>query len=518
MADCSTNPPFNCPSPSNWAECRPWDLANGGDNCFIESQLSQAVEVAGAKINVHKLLGVHEQTKLLDLTGNGTPISNGSHPSHPASNAFTKFDTYWESSQSGADVISKSFIGYDFGNVKLPSGRERYAVPAAIRYNIATLAIKQGDKAENRVTKARVERSDNGTEWYGVAIVNLPDNSNLNTVSFKQSVPSRFWRLRPLQFAGSTCVSWVVKALEFHEYAETEAGNIQDRILFENRDRDYMESTIELKGYYEIQAPMTFLTRFAMGINTTTYQIRIPFSTAVARLNRPIIIGDILELPSETQYSRDMVPIKRYLEVSDVTWDSTTYTPGWLPLMLLVTASPAIASQETQDIFGDLKKNIDNMGLFDKDDGNEVKYQDFAAISHTIRNDAASAVPQLGSEGSNTVREFTPEEIAEAAPIGNLNKLNFNRNQLYVEDAIPQNGADYTEGPDFPPNPIDLQYHRVTYEGAAKDVPARLYRYSVAKGQWVYLETDRRSEFNATKPIMQEYLRSQTAKPAKDIK
>ena len=493
-------------------------MTESKDGCFIENQLIQAVDIAGAKINVHKLLGVHEQTNLLDVIGLGKPISGGSHPSHPSTNAYDTFDTKWISSQHGDDVIARAFIGYDFGNVKIPNGRERYGIPAAVRYNISTIRIKQSDIAAERVTKVRVERSDNGTEWYGVAVINLPDNANLNTISFKQSTPSKFWRLRPLSFAGAGCDSWAVKALEMHEYVATHLNNIEDLVLFENRNRDYLTTPITIKGYYGLLSPVTALTLFGGGIGATVYQIKIPFASCVASLGRPIVIGDIFELPSETQYNASLQPIKRYLDVTDVTWDADTYTPNWQPLMLLITAKPSMASQETQDIFGDLTKAVDSSGLFNNDDGNAEKYQDFSSISHTIKNESLTEVPELGSEGSNTIREFTPEEVVAAKPIANLNKLNFERNQLYVEDAIPQNGASYTEGPEFPTSPTNLDYHRVTYEGAAKDVPARLYRFSTVKGRWVYLETDRREQFNATSPTLQEYLSSPTAKPSRIIK
>ena len=518
MAKCDTIRSPNCPSPSNWANCRPWDLTSGGDTCFIENQLIQAVQIAGANINIYKLLGVHEQGMLLDVTGMGNPISSGDHPSHPASNAFDVYSTYWTSKLHGAALLSKGYLGYDFGVVKLPSGRRRYAVPADVRYNISTVRIKQSDNAVERVTKARVERSDDGTNWYGVSIITLPNTSKLETIVFKQTTPSRYWRLRPVIFSGSGCDSWSIQALEMHEYDTTTLNNIQDQILFENRDRDYDQTPRLIKGYYDLISPFTLMMRTGLSISSNTYQIKIPFATCVALLNRPIIIGDILELPSEVQYTPSLEPVKRYIQVSDVTWDSTTYAPGWAPLMLLITASPAFASQETRDVFGDLAKHVDSSGLFDNDDGNSKMYQDYSAITHTISNHALTEVPELGSEGSNVIREFTPEEITLAAPFGNLKKLNFERNQLYVEDALPQNGADFTEGVSFPSTPANLDYHRLTYEGASADVPPRLYRYSAVKANWIYLETDRRAQYNSTKPTLQEYLLSSTKKPSREIK
>ena len=61
-------------------------------------------------------------------------------------------------------------------------------------------------------------------------------------------------------------------------------------------------------------------------------------------------------------------------------------------------------------------------------------------------------------------------------------------------------------GDTFPLSPTDGDYHRLTYSGLAEDVPDRLYRYSLTKGRWIYLETDRRHEFDGTFKKLQEYI------------
>jgi len=510
----------NCVTPSNWTNCRPWDLTEQPktDN-LADSYIQESLAIAGAKINVHKLLGVHEQTRLLDLTGNGNAISGGDAYNYPASNAFDKLTTEWYSRQSKALLLESGYIGYDFGIIRLPNGRQRYGVDASIRKEITTIKIKQSVNSGSRVTKARVERSDDGRQWYGVAVIDLPNNDTLNTINFKNSAPCRYWRLRPITFVGDECNSWGIQALEMHEYDVTTILNIQDKILMENRDRDYDQSPLLIKGYYELVQANLELKAFGMETQIS-YNIKLSFNTCVNTIGRPVIIGDIIELPSETQYTPDLRPIKRYLEVTDVTWDPTSYTPGWMPTMLLITALPALASQETQDIFGDLVAKKDNSGLFDKNDGNNLLWQDYSNIDQTIKAKSLDNVPEKGSEGSNTIREYSDEESASLVPYGlvSLENTGFVRNGLYVEDAMPQNDAPYTEADTFPANPHNGDYHRLIYVGLAKDVPARLYRYSVAKSRWVYLETDRRAEFNGQKPILDEYTTSRYKKPARDIK
>lgn len=511
-----------CPAPSDWKNCRPWDLTQQTRvNCYADSLIQESLNIAGAQINVLKLLGVHEQTKLVDLTGSGKPISSGSQSGFGAANAFNVFNTEWRSQQAGSTVTSTSYIGYDFGVVKIPTGRRRYGIDASIRQHVTALKIKQSANPLSRVTKARVERSENGLDWYGVSIVTLPNNDELNTIQFKHSVPSRYWRIRPITFVGTDCDVWGVQALQLYDYSVTHISNIQDKVLLENRDRDYQEDAITLRGYYDVPTRATDLTRFGVEDAPLTYVMKINFSSCVELLGRPVVIGDIIELPSEVQYTPNLEPVKRFLEVTDVTWDTTSYTPGWQPLMLAVSAEPVLASQETQKVFGDLaQKYVDNSGLYSIDDGNNKKYQDFSAISQAIEAEAKTQVPESGSEGSNTIREFTPEEVEKAAAQGvpNLNKIGLNRRALYMEDAIPQNGAPYTEGSDFPPKPNDGDYHRLVYVGSASDVPARLFRWSQVKGRWVFLEKDRRAEFNDTQPRLQEYTTSKYKKFASEIK
>lgn len=510
-----------CNPPPNFTYCRPWDMTASGDSSFMDQQNQEQLAIAGAQVNVFKLLGVHEQTDLIDLAKNGTPLSGGDAPNYTSSYAFQATRTEWRSKQTGlAAILASAYIGYDFGIIKITTGRQRYGIDADIRHMITTIRIKQSSNPNMRVTKARVERSQDGVKWFGVAIVNLPNNDALNAIHFKHSVTNRYWRLRPLDFTGGECDSWGIQALEMHDYSATDLKNIEDKIFLENRDRDYDKDAVLLKGFYQLLSPQTELTRFGIEIPSATYNIKVNFNSTVAMLGRPLVIGDILELPSETQYTPDLKPVKRYLEVTDVTWDADTYTPGWQPLMQLVTAQPALASQETQDIFGKLAKSIDSSGLFDQDDGNHPMWQDFTAVNEEISQQALSNVPERGSEGSNTVREFTNEEVALAKAAGHphISKFGLNPKGLYVEDAIPSNNAPYTEGPDYPQTPTDGDYHRLTYVGLAQNVPARLYRWSDKKGRWVYMETDRRQQYNNQKALLDEYLVAPSKVGEDDIK
>ncbi len=489
--------------------CSEWDLQEGKGNDFIEDAVEEALNIAGATLHVYKLLGVHEQGKLVDCTGRGTSISGGDAPTFPADNAFDKFISEWRSIQRGDGIAASAYIGYDFGNIKVyGSDRAVYGIETSVFKHVATIAIKQSTIAARRVTRARIERSDDGIKWYGVSVVLFPDDDCFNTIQFKHSVPSRYWRIRPLDFNGSVSDFWSVVALQlFHNVVATHHDNIQDKIFLENRDRDYAEDVISIKGYYDLTDNLTELSAFGIEVPSLSMYLSISFSTCVKNLGRPLVVGDILEIPSEAQYSADLKKVLKWMEVTDVAWSTEGYTPGWRPTLLRIVAQPAYASQETQDIFGDLADSEpDETGLIDGDDGSNPIYQDYFDVSRTLDAEAADAVPERGAEASSKIRQFEQDEIDTAAASGaNITKFGLNPTGLYVEDAMPPNNSEYTEAFEFPLNPSHGDYHRLIYEGLSKDIPARLYRYSDDKGRWIYLETDLRAQYNPVKPLLAEF-------------
>lgn len=524
-AGCDTRPDGRaCPPTPKDNTCRPFQLSRNRDSCFVDGLVNEALNIGGADLNVYKLLGVHEQGKLVDVTGMGQAISNGDAPGFPASNAFDVFVTEWRSIQSGPGLTASSFIGYDFGEIKTVDKSWRvYGIEANIRKHITAISIKQSNNPENRVTRARIERSEDGMRWYGVSVVLLPDDDCLNTVLFRNSVPSRYWRIRPLDFNGGATDYWGVQALQmFHNYVATDEYNVQDKVFLENRDRDYSTDPLLLKGSYDLIDVQSELLKMGIELPAQTFYVQVSFSACVAILGRPLVIGDIVEIPSETQFSAKMEALEKWMEVTDVAWSTEGYTPGWQPTLLRVVMQPAYVSQETQDIFGDLAENEvpGGLGLLDKGDGNHPIFQDYSDVSQTIEAEAKDAVPEKGREFNSTVRAWEEEEVRAADDQGlgptdggpSLQRIGLRPNALYVEDAMPANNEPFTEGTEFPTSPQHGDYHRLTYD-VSFNVPARLYRYSSSKGRWIFLEKDRRAEFNPDKPTLQEFLTSGTRRP-----
>ena len=490
---------------------------------FVDDLVNEALNIGGATLNVFKLLGVHEQGKLIDCTGRGEAVSNGASPNFPAENAFDKFISEWRSIQRGNDVLVSSYIGYDFGFIKTNDrSRRAYGITTSIYKHVTAIAIKQSSNPNRRVTRARIERSDDGIKWYGVQVVILPDDDCLNTIQFRDSVPSRYWRIRPLDFNGENSNDvWSVVALQmFHDYVATDAYNIQDKVFLENRDRDYATESIRIKAYYDLTDNLTELSLHGIETPSLMMYLTVNFTACVAALGRPPVVGDIMEIPSEAQYSAKMEKVLKWMEITDVSWSTDGYTPGWRPTMLRLVAQPAFVSQETQDIFGDLAETEpDILGTTSGEDGQNPIYQDYFDVSKTIEAEARDAVPERGAEASSTIRAWEESEVQAAIDqgVGNIQKTGLNPTGLYVEDAMPPNNAPFTEGDAFVDNPTHGDYHRLTYSGLSEDIPPRLYRYSQTKGRWIYLETDLRKQFNPAKPTLKEFITNPDAVKNKEI-
>jgi hypothetical protein len=480
---------------------------------------AENIDIAGAPVNIFMLLGLQQRGQLIDLIGNGNPISSGDMPGYEAANAFNKYATYWRSLQRSNDVIASSFIGYDFGMLKLDTGRQKYSNGAPVLVNISNITIKQGNKSNHRATQARIERSMDGSKWYGVDIINLPDDSSLHTISFKSSVPSRFWRLRPLVFNGGTTDFWEIGAIQMTEYhGITDVTDIQDKIFLENRERDYSTVPVTLSGYFSLVQDAIDLTKFGMAMTSQTYSIKFNFSSVVNALHRPVVIGDIIQLPSETQFDTSLNPVSKYLQVVDTMWSNEGYTPGWTPIIIEIRAEPVLTSQENRQIFDAFNDDVvDSSNVFTNSLVSH-SYQDPTDINNNLRAESLLLCPERGADAEQQQEYFTTTDTAAFAVSGiSLDQLNYNPLAHYIEDAMPPNGLPYTEGDTFPTSPVDKAYHRLTYSTIDQFIPTVLYRYSLKKRKWIYMSTDQRAEFNKDKPLLQEFLTSHNSKTPQQL-
>lgn len=561
------------------------------ENNYQESLAAENLAISGAPLNLFKLLGVHEQGKLIDLTGQGEPIASSGSPA----NAFDVIAPEWISTETGMAVTSTpSYIGYDFGVRKTSFGQDENAPGVADTKHITSIRLTQGSDQETRVRQVRIERSNgdysidpskvqftgigNGAlgqfyagvgsqsgllmasaisaaqflvtfisatgpqtlgvanvgvqfnslrgsftitagstpfstgdlftapislTWYRVDVVNVPDVPTV-LLNLKQSAASRYWRLVPLVFAGAlTSKPWIISKLEMFDFQATRLDNIQDTLYMENRDRDYANSSIQLKVAYTPFDGMNDMSKWGFQV-PDAYTFTTSFAQMVTALGRPIVVGDVIELPSEMQYDHNLRPVRKFLEVNDVAWSAEGYTTGWKPVLYRFTAQQLIPSQEHRDILGtaDTQKYVVDDGSFFA--GIEQIQTMPLTVTEANQADAVQAVPEKGTN------------VREAASGTNRfgNPGTYDGVGTYTEDGLPPDGLSYTEGFKLPDvsAATDGDYFRLNYDPKLH-IAARLYKFSSLKNKWIYVETDRRNERSAHKPSQLAILNLSDTRP-----
>jgi hypothetical protein len=462
-------------------------------NKLLNDYSAETFEIGGTIINVYKLLGIHEQKSLTAL--NGTIISNGEYPEFPMDNLKKNDCQEWRSIKHCGKRSKDTYIGYDFGDI-IQDGSKKYAIHTENKYHVTSIFIHQGSNDYNRISSARLENSSDGINYKGISLITFPNDDKEHWIDVKQSFPARYWRIVPTIYNGTENDLWILKKLAFSEYTKTSITNIQDDIFLENRDREYSMDYIPIKAYYNLADITTDFEKFAMPFLNNDYNFKFNFNITINSLKRPIVIGDILEVPCETQYDINMNPIRKWLEVSDVGLDAATYTVGWQFTTYNVIAKPMLSSQETMDIVGDLN-NTFNDPMFNT---SALKSSD------KIKAEYNTMVPEVGANHNDT-QEISPDTVLNGLKYGvNLNKLNIDNKSYLVEDGMPPNGLPYTEGSKYPENPSNGDYHRLTYEFLKDPIAPKLFQYSSKKSRWIYLETDKRISSNSKKPFVSEYI------------
>jgi hypothetical protein len=551
------------------------------ENQYQESLAAENLNISGVNLNLFKLLGVHEQGRLVDLTGDGHAIASGGD----ANAAFDTTAASWVSVETGTDVVtSPAWIGYDFGPRKTTYGLPETVPSVAAAQHITSFRISQPGPA--RVRQVRVERSlgghrvdptkilftgaGNGTftafkagieaspglfmlvalsptqfsvtfmtpsgapilgvatvgqrfnstvasftlvagstpfvagdmmtvpvelDWYRVDVVNLPDVPAA-TINIKQSSAARYWRIVPTLFLGGPAESWVVDKLELFDFNATRLDNIQDTLWMENRDRDYANTSIQLRASYQPFDGISDLGKFGFQV-ADVYTFTLSFATMVTALGRPIVVGDIIELPSEVQYDHNLRPVRRFLEVNDVAWSAEGFTTGWKPIMYKVSAQQLIPGQEHRDLLGTIdtqKYVIDDGSFFDG-----IQQLQTAPLTVTEANQA-EAEQKVPEKGTNVRELASGTDIARRPG-------SYDGRGLYVEDGLPPDGQAYTTGFKLPDvaGQVDGAFFRLEYPPEMK-IAARLYKFTAVKNKWLYVETDRRGDRAAHTPSQRAVL------------
>jgi hypothetical protein len=477
----------------------------------MASLLAETLNIAGGPVNIFPLLGVHSQGSTMDMVNEtGWPISSGTPSGFNAMSAFKVDEASWRSVQQGANVTAlPAFIGWSFGTKKTLGAngqqQERYQAPAPVLKQVGSIRITQSSQRENRASVVRVEASDDGITWQRVDVIKLPDTDQPVVVGVRSNAKHNQWRLVPVFFNGvATNSQWEVVRLQLLEATTVALDDIEDYFLLENRDRSYSRSSVLLKCHYDLLDVQTELAKFGISL-PQTYIFTASYSVLIQKLGRPLVVGDIVELPGEVQYNTDLQPVRKWLEVTDTSWSTEGYTPNWKPQLYRFYAQPILPSVEHRDILG--LPGMTNKAKTDDDFLNGMLLQNDQAYKATeaIKQEMADRVPQTGADVTG-IQSGMPL----LGPAGG-----YDGNDLYAEDAIPPNGADYSIGDDLPKaaDILDGHYHRQTYTNVAASLrpPERLLQWNATKQRWAVVEVNTRKDTMSHKPTIGRLIASDQA-------
>ncbi len=479
-----------------------FDLHNehcSADSNFAEQALAEQLDISGAKVNLFKLLGNKETGKFVDLAQNGSVITSPTRAGYFPVNAFIDNGLVWRS-----DSYNNAFLGYNFGIEQHDSGVNTNETPVQIYQHITTIRIKQSPTSIFRALEVQVQNSnDGGLTWEVIDTLELPNDDGFHTFSVQESFPAQMWRLVPTVHNGVDTDGWEVENVEMMDYNATHISNIQDPIFMENRSRDYSTQSITLRAQYDLVDVQTEFSRFGIDI-PTQYTFLLSFAKMVEQLGRPVVIGDIIELPSEMQYDSELNGINKWLEVTDASWSSQGFTAGWKPVLFKIVAEPLIASTEINSFMKD--KIVDSFDDQDFFNGTMVLDNTSKVFKENLEVESDKLQQEKGLDTSDTPAYIDVNNDGDFDE--GVDKEIYNSNAVYVEDGMPSNGEPYTEADELPTAPSDGDYHRLTY--AAHDIPTKLFRWNDAKHRWIFMESDLRTATTSHRRRVADILNSPT--------
>ena len=140
---------------------------------------------------------------------------------------------------------------------------------------------------------------------------------------------------------------------------------IQDVLFMENRDRKYDRDVYVTRGIYTMQDIDFNLSQFGFFLTNDNIMITFHLRATVDLLGRKLMSGDVLELPhlkDEYALGDDMVALKRFYVITDVTRAATGYSQTWYPHLLRVKCEPLVDSQEFKQILdGDAGDGVNSL-------------------------------------------------------------------------------------------------------------------------------------------------------------
>lgn len=130
-----------------------------------------------------------------------------------------------------------------------------------------------------------------------------------------------------------------------------DVGEIQDLLFLENRDRNYSEDVVELRGNFSPVDTDYDLSQFGIFLSSDTLRFDFHYTDMINMIGRKLMSGDVLEVPAERDINLDGIFVNSYYVVEDAMYSSSGYSVTWEPHIWKVRAKKLDGSPEFDKIF-----------------------------------------------------------------------------------------------------------------------------------------------------------------------
>lgn len=274
--------------------------------------------------------------------------------------------------------------------------------------------------------------------------------------------------------------------------------DIQDLFYLENRDRKYDPHVYELRGHYNIQDNDFDLRQFGIFLTSDNLMITFHYNDMVERLGRPLMSGDVLELPHQRQEQLDqsLPNINKYYVVEDAARAAEGYDPHWWHHIWRVRVGPVNNQQEFYDILNREQENFYGEGTGETLEDIVSTLPRELSIMESVDEEADRQVPK---------RKFIHEHLYIVPNVDSCGNVIPRDNSKYpiciaYGDGKPPNGAELVgSGNRFPPDPEDgVWFLRTDYK------PNVLFQRK--DGAWFRREVDWRSEWSSANDVLKRFI------------
>ena len=278
--------------------------------------------------------------------------------------------------------------------------------------------------------------------------------------------------------------------------------NIQDLLFLENRDRKYDPSVYTIRGLYNVQNIDFNLSQFGLFIDNDTIYMTVHINDFINYIGRKPLSGDVLELP----HLRDNFALNdyefglpRYYVIEDVGRASEGFSATWYPHLYRLKLKKITDGQQFADILNKPMLDANGDPVQGKTIGDVLSTRaKELEINQSVLAQAEADAPKSGYEtrhfftiatdaSGDTLLE-TASEIDILASSTNISAEEINQRPLrtgytgyLVGDGVPENGADFGHGIQFPGNAIKGDFFLRT-----DMLPNRLFRYDSTR--WIKVE------------------------------